>query len=235
MASVVAVKILPAGTFQVNWSCSFSEFQINSRAGSLRTKAATAVGQDLLTHVQVYVLADYLSVEGLKLQALAHCTHQMTNHFNPCNMVEPISVALANTKSDDSGLRRQIFRSCTAHFAQVETSPELERLLQDHEPIAWPLLLEAHAENHALSARVDVVQLDAAGLRLLLEVRTGDLQRALENVRLVANVMKSTAQCRNDKCDRDFGASLETYANGYVKSLRCKRCNCRHLINSSAS
>jgi hypothetical protein len=212
-----------------------SRFQINALTESLNLEAAPAFGQDLLTHVQVYVLADYLSVEGLKLQALARCTHQMTDHFDPSTMIEPISVALANTKSDDSGLRRQTLRSCTAHSAQVETSPELERLLQDHEPMAWPLLLEAHAQNHALSARIDVAQLDAAGLRSLLEVRTGDLQRAHENVRLVANVMKSTTKCRNELCDKDFGASLETYANGYIKSLRCKRCNCRHLINSSAS
>ena len=75
-----------------------------------------------------------------------------------------------------------------------------------------------------------------AELKLTLESFAGlkkDAERANENLGSTVKLVNQTKQCRNENCDKEFGASLETFANGYVKGLRCKRCKCRHSIAQS--
>lgn len=171
-------------------------------------------------------------MEGLKSQALAKCTHRLTAHFHPEEFLLPISVALANTKSDDKGLRRQILRACVQASAHIAKIPELDQVLQEQEPLAWPLLIEAHQDRSKLELQVRTSQQEAKHAQQVLQDRMKELERAEENLRLTVNLVRTTKECRNETCSKDFGASLETYANGYVKGLRCKRCRCRHQITS---
>src|ERR1700755_1542658 len=105
--------IVPLMTFHILTGC--TDAPIGSKLYS----------EALLSDIHVYVLADYLDVDGLKVQALANCTHHLGHHFDPATFFEPISVALANTKADDTGLRRQILRSCVQFSGAVAKVPDL--------------------------------------------------------------------------------------------------------------
>ena len=193
-------------------------------------KSQQEPGEALQSDVRVYVLAEYLGVEALRLQALGNCTHQLNHHFHAAKLVEPISIALSNTKSDDDGLRQQVLRSCVAKSAMVKTCAELEQVLTDQEPLAWSLLLEAQKRQDDLLRELVASTVEASAASTDLKHRTKDLERAHDNLRATVKLVNATKGCRNETCDKDFGAALETYANGYIKGLRCKRCKCRHLI-----
>ena len=65
-----------------------------------------------MKNVQVYVLADYLDIDGLKSYSLISCNHYLTMHFVFTQYVETITYALANTKPTDVDLRGRIFTRC---------------------------------------------------------------------------------------------------------------------------
>ena len=187
-------------------------------------------GQELLFHIRLYILADYLDVEALKESALQNCRHHLLCHFDGRKLLDVIAHALANTKSDDTGLRPQILRSCVANSDEVRNFQPLWGLLQDQESLAWTLLLEAQDEQTFLQSQLKTSRLDASTAQSLLQSRDKDLERAHENLKAAVKLANHTKECRNETCDKEFGASLETYANGYIKGLRCKRCKCRHSV-----
>ena len=105
--------------------------------------------------------------------------------------------------------------------------------MQTEEPLAWPLLLEAQRRRELLAVNLSERDRTIKSLEANLTSRTRDLERAHENLKSSVKLANQTKQCRNETCDKEFGAALETYANGYIKSLRCKRCNCRHMVTQA--
>jgi hypothetical protein len=86
--------------------------------------------------VKLYILADYLDVDGLKQQALGNAEHRLHHHFDSHKFIESISIAMESTKSDDTGLRRITMRACILHAGLVKECEKLEQVLQHHEPLA---------------------------------------------------------------------------------------------------
>ena len=189
--------------------------------------------QGLLFHVRLYVFADYLDVEALKESALKNCIHYLVAHFDAWRYLDSITLAFANTKSDDSGLRPQILRSCAANLNEVQACAGLWTLLQDQEPLAWSLLLSAQQERKLLQGQLYESRAEASLSQSLLLNYKKDLERAHENMKAAVKLADRTRQCRNEACDKEFGATLETYANGYIKGLRCRRCKCRHAVTQT--
>lgn len=185
---------------------------------------------ELLFHIPLYIFADYLDVEAFKESALQNCKHHLIAHFDAWRLLDSITLAFANTKSDDSGLRPQILRSCVANLSDIQACPALWTLLQDQEPLAWSLLLEARREQKLLQSQLRESRAEASLNQSLLQNYKKDLERAHENMKAAVKLADRTKQCRNEACDKEFGATLETYANGYIKGLRCKRCKCRHSV-----
>ena len=105
--------------------------------------------------------------------------------------------------------------------------------MQTEEPLAWPLLLSAQESRAFLENKLGERDRTIKSLEASLTSRTKDLERAHENLKSSVKLANQTKQCRNETCDKEFGAALETYANGYIKSLRCKRCNCRHMVTQA--
>jgi hypothetical protein len=194
---------------------------------------------NLLTDVRVYILGDYLDVPALKQQALENVHHRFRLHFKAPGFLEPISEALANTKSDDQGLRPAVVSYCAVHHHDVQKYPELVTLLQDNEPLAWKLLCEGQQQREMLVREMVVKESELQSLRDRLQEKMKELERANDNINTTARLMNKTDKCRNETCNKEFGANLEVYANGYVKGLRCRRCKCRHThldpARSSAS
>jgi hypothetical protein len=180
--------------------------------------------------MRLYILADYLDVDALKVSTLDNCRHHLLYHFDAQQLLEPITYALANTKSDDTGLRFQILRYCVENSSEVSRCEALVGLLQSHEPLAWSLLLQFRQEQNFLQIQLAETRVEASVAQNTLQSRNKDLERAHENLKAAVKLAERTKQCRNEACDKEFGASLETYANGYIKGLRCKRCKCRHSV-----
>jgi hypothetical protein len=224
------LRFLYTGSYGGDCSC---ELRLHTLPGSPEYKSLTAnisqtMTANLLTDVRVYILGDYLDVPALKQQALNNVHHRLRVHFKALGFLEPISEALANTKSDDPGLRPAVVSYCAAHHRDVQKCPELVTLLQDNEPLAWKLLCETQQTKEMLLRDMVVTESEVESLRGHLEAKTKELERANENIKTTVKLLGKTDKCRNETCNKDFGANLEVYANGYVKGLRCRRCKCRH-------
>jgi hypothetical protein len=87
---------------------------------------------------------------------------------------------------------------------------------------------EESAESHANLIRI------ASDRLVTLETHMQSIRlsylRAVKNITDTVKMLMTTKECRAAGCGNTFGASLETYIDGYVKALRCKRCKCRHQI-----
>ena len=105
---------------------------------------------------------------------------------------------------------------------------ELAQVLQDAEPLAWSLLQEQKQIMRVMDNSFTEVVRQKTTLTVDLEHREKDLARAKENIDTAVRLVNLHKACRNGTCDKEFGASLEIFANGFVKSLRCNRCRCRH-------
>jgi hypothetical protein len=213
------------------------EVQKAARRAQALSALSGQVGVDLLMDVKLYILADYLDIDSLKKQALLNTEHRLQNHFDAGMFLEPISIAMANTKADDSGLRRVVMSACVRHATLVEKSEQLRRVLQDHEPLAWSLLVTLKTTADASKEESENL-LQSAQKELLLQTAKVDilftnLRRAEKNLVDTVKLLRTTKECRATNCENEFGAALETYANGYVKGVRCKRCKCRHPLISS--
>ena len=181
-----------------------------------------------MTDVRIYILADYLDIDELKVLSLSRCQHILELHFQPQAFVDAIGEALSNTKHDDPGLRKQIIRSCSEKHELIKRDSDLWQLLMDHEPTAWTLGIENQIMKGDLYKEISEVFCEKVEMSRELEHRKKDVQRAHENLVMVVKLVNGKNSCRNDNCSKEFGASLETYANGYIKGLRCNRCRCRH-------
>ena len=188
---------------------------------------------DLMTDVRIYILGDYLDITELKNLSLSRCQHILELHFQPQAFVEAIGEALSNTKHDDPGLRKQILRSCCDKYKSIGEDSDLWRLLMEHEPTAWMLGVETQVMKGDLYNQISEIFCQKVEMSRELEHRKKDIQRATDNLAAAVKLVNGKSSCRNDSCNKEFGASLETYANGYIKGLRCNRCRCKLLIRPS--
>ena len=175
-----------------------------------------------MKNVQVHILADYLDIDALKNFSRRASDHYLDAHFVPEQYVKPIAHALANTKPTDIELRGRIFTVCADR--DLKSCPELIQVLRDAEPLALDLLQGVQQRARILNNSVQDLARQKTALTADLEHRGKDLARAKENIDTAVSLVNSHNRCRNGTCDREFGASLEIFANGFVKSLRCKRC-----------
>ena len=183
----------------------------------------------------MYCLADYLDIAELEALALINCTSILQDAIDYASFIGPITHALDNTKPNDTGLRPQIFRSCS-HHGSIEMCVELVAVLQGKEPLAWALQVEgcmkqkkfaeqAQAVENALkdTALQNAIKYDslASQMRKLEDADRKKKERYESTLRLLNQYDK----CRNGFCTMEFGASISV---GEPSVLHCKRCNCGH-------
>ena len=185
----------------------------------------------MLTDVRVYVLGDYLDVPALKQLALDRCIHIMRTHFQPTHFADAITEALTNTKHDDILLRTAILRNCCAKHEIIKEDTDLFRVLMEHEATAFTLGTEMQQAHKKASERNSELFLQKIGLSQQLELNKKDLERIHESVAQAVKLANKKSQCRNESCKKEFGATFETWANGTIRDIRCKRCRCKHYLD----
>jgi hypothetical protein len=179
-----------------------------------------------MIHTEVYLLAKYLDIGELMEHAKEEFTRVVKKSFRADAFVGPFARVSSHGDDGGDGLRFQILTLSLENLENLPKDRQLTRLLLEHEPVAWKLLLRREEEHN-----------ENLGVRRLLEQTLEALQGIIENLRQreaelttdwdrILALLEKYERCRN--CDKEFASYVEKHEPGIV---RCKSCRCRHYLD----
>jgi hypothetical protein len=179
--------------------------------------------EELMVHTEVYLLAKYLDVGELMEHAAGKFTAVVKKRFRAAAFVEPFARVFNHGGDGGDGLRAQIVGLCLENSEHLPQNGELARLLLEHEPVAWKLILrrdEEHARQIDETAKVQQILGESVetlqGTIQSLRQREEDL--TVDRDRMLA-LLEKHDKCRN--CDKEFGSYVDKHERGII---RCKTC-----------
>lgn len=180
-----------------------------------------------MIHAEVYLLAKYLDIGPLMERAIERFSAVIAKSFRADAFVEAIARVYNHGHDGGNGLRARILSLCIDNSELIKQDGKLARLLEEHEPIAWKLLLRRDAEHACEWDETVRVQLDLQMTLEVLQVTTKSLRHRevdlIEDRDRMIALLEKHDKCRN--CDKEFGSYVDRDERGI---LRFKTCRCRY-------
>ncbi|RMD41185.1 hypothetical protein DV735_g3964, partial [Chaetothyriales sp. CBS 134920] len=83
--------------------------------------------QELMRHVNVYILAKYLQIDALKRRSISKFSELVTRRFRPAAFIEPFAQVFNHGSDGGDGLRAEILDLCAKHSLYVVRDEQLVR------------------------------------------------------------------------------------------------------------